>query len=61
MTDDLSNSRYADIKIYDIIKPQHSSTNLLYVGANVYVLLELGRISRSLKRQTEGKKIMELI
>jgi hypothetical protein len=39
--------------IYDIIKPQHLSTDLLYVAANGYVLSELGRISRSLKRQTE--------
>jgi len=26
------------MKIYDIIKTQHSSTNLLYVVANGYVL-----------------------
>jgi hypothetical protein len=42
--------------IYDIIKPQHSSTDLLYVAAKGYVLSELGRISRSLKRQTEWGK-----
>jgi len=46
MADDLSNNRYVDMKIYDITKPQHSSTNLLYVGANGYALSELGRISR---------------
>jgi triphosphoribosyl-dephospho-CoA synthetase len=49
-------SRYDDMKIYGIIKGQHSSTNLLYVVANGYVLSELGRISRSLKRKTQGEK-----
>jgi hypothetical protein len=55
MAADLSKSRYVDMKIYDTIKPQHSSTDLLYVAANGYVLSELGRISRSLKRKTEGE------
>jgi hypothetical protein len=55
MADDLRNSRYVDMTIYDIIKPQHSSTDLLYVAAIGYVLSELGRISRSLKRQKEGE------
>jgi hypothetical protein len=45
MADDLSNSRYVDMKIYDIIKAQHSSTNLLYVGANGYALSKLDTIS----------------
>jgi hypothetical protein len=46
------------MKIYDIIKPQPSPTNLFYVDANGYVLSELGRLSRSLKRQTEGEKLL---
>jgi hypothetical protein len=45
------------MKIYDIIKPQHSSTNLLYVVANGYELSEFGRISRSLIRKTDRKML----
>ena len=46
------------MKIYDIIKPLHSSTNVLYVVADGYVLSELDRIYRSIERQTEGKNIV---
>jgi hypothetical protein len=48
------------MKIYDVIKSQLSSTNLVFVVGNQdgHILSELGRIFRSLKMQTEGKKLL---